>query len=830
MSSPHAAPSAQTSTTFGAQLRTLREAAGLTQEELAERAGLTSYAVSALERGRRQRPYPHTVRSLCDALGAGAQERALLLAAVPRRPAPAAGPSSAPPDPAPGDAPPTDGPVGAGPLEGQRQGDHRHDARLGVAPAQRPPSLRAADTRLLGRDDDIAALTGLLLQQERRLVTLTGTGGVGKSRLATSVVAQVAAEFPDGVAVVSLAPLSDPSAVLPAVARAFGGAVLEGPETEQLLADHLRPLRVLLVLDNLEHLLSAADQVAALVAHCPRLVVLVTSRAPLRVRGETEYPVQPLAVPPPAATDPDELTACAAVEVFVDRAQSVAPGFEVTPDNAPAVAALCRQLAGIPLALELAAARIRFLSPQALLSRLDDAMARAGGPDLPERQRTLRATFDWSYELLAPQEQRLLRLLSVFAGGCALEELEDVSARLGDGEPVLALLEVLCEHSLVVVSTDPDGQPRFGLLEPVAQYARSQQSAQERARARTAHAACFLALAERAAPEYQRGEQVTWLDRAEREDANTTAALHWALQQGDGETAGRLCWALWLFWWLRGRLVVGRRLTEAALPLEMSAEVRTRTTNTAACMAFALGDLAAAGPHWREAERLALAGEDAYGKGGATAGVGLVALAEGDLDTAERQFVRALPWAAQAGVYGDWLQSLVHVWLGTVHMLRGELDRADEAMRGGLQSARARGDRLTAYVALYNLSQLAVARGLHGVARDHLHEGIRLTEETGDLANLVYLLEQLAVVDGATGAPHRVAVLLGAAESVRDIVGAQTYGYYKPDEAQRRQAAADAQEQLGEDVYGDALDAGRTLSPDEATTYALTGTGVTAPH
>ena len=799
MTTPHAAASPQTSE-FGARLRSLREAAGLTQEELAERAGLTSYAVSALERGRRQRPYPHTVRSLCDALGSSPEDRALLLSAVPRR--------TVPPPP----APPADPAPAAVPV---------------VVPSPRVP---AAATRLLGRDEDVAALAELLVQQERRLVTLTGTGGVGKTRLAATVVEQVAGHFPDGAAMVSLAPLSDPSDVLPEIARAVGSAAAEGPQTEGPLAEHLCSLRLLLVLDNLEHLLEAAQQIADLVAQCPRLVVLVTSRAPLRVRGETEYPVAPLAVPRESDTDPAELSACAAVEVFVERARSVAPGFEVTDDNAPAVAALCRRLAGIPLALELAAARIRFLSPQALLSRLDDAMARAGGPDLPARQRTLRATFDWSYDLLAPQEQRLLRVLSVFAGGCTLEAVEDVSARLGDEESVLSVLEVLVEHSLVVVSTDPEGQPRFRLLEPVAQYARSLQSDAEQERVRTAHAACYLAFAELAAPEYQRGDQVVWLDRSEREDANYGAALHWSLQSRDGETAGRMSWALWLYWWLRGRLVVGRRLTEEALPLEMSPDVRVRTTNTAGCTAFALGDLQAAGQRWREAEALAQDGEDRYTRAGATAGVGLVALAEGDLDLAEEQFLRSLPYAEDTGIYGDWLCSLVHVWLGTVHLLRGDLDRADESMRRGLRSARRRGDRLTAYVALYNLSQLALARSQHSVARDHLHEGIRLTEETGDLANLVYFLEQLAVVDGATGETHRVAVLLGAADAVRDVAGSQTYGYYKPDEALRQQAAADAQALLGENVYGDVVDAGRTLSPQEAITYALTGTGAPAPR
>ena len=792
---------------FGLRLRTLREAAGLTQEELAEKAALTAYAVSALERGRRLRPYPHTVRSLADALQVSDEDRALLLSSIPPRTAPRPR-SPEPPAPSASSAP-----ADVSPRPGLRSG-----AGDGRAP------LPAAGIRLLGRDEELVALRRLLLEQDRRLVTLTGTGGVGKTSLAASLAAQVAPAFPDGVAVVSLAPLADPASVMPSVALAVGSPVLEGPDAARHLTEHLHPLRFLLVLDNLEHLLAAAEQVADLVARCPRLVVLVTSRAPLRVRDETEFPVQPLAVPAEAVRDPARVQACAAVAVFVDRARSVAPAFDVNDGNAAAVAALCRRLAGIPLALELAAARLRFLTPQALLSRLDDAMARAGGPDLPARQRTLRATFDWSYDLLAPAEQRLLLRLSVFCGGATLDALEDVSAQMGEQEAVLPSLEVLVEHSLVVAGTDRDGDPRFGLLEPVAQYARSRQTEAESAQLRAAHAACFLRLAERAAPEYLGAEQVTWLDRAEHEDANLTAALTWSLQSGDGETAGRLCWALWLFWWLRGRLLLGFRSAEQALELDMPPEVRTRTINTAAAMAFALGDLETAGSRWRQAEAMALEGPDRYVRAGATAGVGLVALAEGELTAAERQFRRALRWTEEQGVYGDWLQSLIHVWLGTVGMVTGELAGSVVEMQAGLTSARRRGDRLTAYVALYNLSQVAIAQGDHGSARNHLHEGVRLTEQTGDVANLAYFLEALAVVERATGDPRRVGVLVGAASAVRELTGTHVYGYYKPDEALLAASAAQALALLGEDAYGDALDAGRRLTPDGAIAYALSDT------
>jgi hypothetical protein len=384
---------------------------------------------------------------------------------------------------------------------------------------------------------------------------------------------------------------------------------------------------------------------------------------------------------------------------------------------------------------------------------------------------------------------------------------------------------VLVEHSLVIAGSDHEGGPRFSLLEPAAQYARSRQEPEESAAARAAHAAVFLAFAEEAATRYLGAEQVVWLDRSEREDANLTTAISGALASGDADTAGRLGWELWLFWWSRGRIGSGRRLMEQALTMEQSYEVRWMTANTAACMAFAQGDLETAQRRWSEARDMALADGDLLMRAQSTAGVGLTRLAVGDLAGAEELMRAAQPGLEAEGPHGDWLASLLHVWLGTVQMLGGALADASESMRLGLELARRRGDRLTAYIALYNLSQLAIGLGAFTTAREQLHEGVRLTQETGDLANLGYLLEALAVVENGSGDAHRVAVLLGAAEAVRDAAGSWVYGYYKPDPLLREKAAADALAALGEEVYGDALDAGRGLTSDEAVTYVLTGTG-----
>jgi tetratricopeptide (TPR) repeat protein len=270
-------------------------------------------------------------------------------------------------------------------------------------------------------------------------------------------------------------------------------------------------------------------------------------------------------------------------------------------------------------------------------------------------------------------------------------------------------------------------------------------------------------------------------------------------------------------------VLTGRRLMEQALHGEQSARVRWQTSNTVAAMAFALGDVGTAATSWSAARELAESLDDPLALAQSTAGVALVHLATGELDDAEQLLLASLPGLDLDDVYADWLVSLVHVWLGTVRMLRGNLDVAAESVERGLARARRRGDRLTAYIALYNLSLIALGRGEHEVAREHLHEGVRLTQETGDLANLGYLLESLAVVEGARGEQHRVGVLLGASDMVREAAGAWVYGYYKPDESMRAAAAATAQAELGEDVYGDVLDAGRSLTPDEAVTYVLTG-------
>lgn len=753
--------------TLGTVLRALREGAGLSQEELAERAGLSPHAISALERGTRTRPYPHTLRSLATALDLTDEQRAVLVAAVPAR-------------------------------------SSRQATAAAAAPV-RPRDLPVPATPLVGRDDDVSRVADLL--GTGRLVTLSGPGGVGKTRLALAVAARVRDRFAHGVTLVELAPLLEAPQVVAAVADAVDAVRDPARPVLDDVVDVLRGQHRLLVLDNLEHLLDAAPDVAALVESVPDLTVLTTSRAPLRVRGETEYGVEPLEVEEAPDGSPSP-----AARLLLDRAQRVSPGWGADSADAAHVNATCEQLAGLPLALELAAARARLLDPAALLDRLDGAL-RSGPRDLPPRQRTMRATLDWSNGLLDPAAQALLRLLGVFVGGTTLPDLEAVAARAGATYDVVTALESLVEHSLVVA--EPSG--RLRLLEPVAQYARDLlRETGEWDGAARAHAAHYLAVAEDNSSSYRNGGQVAALTRIDLETANLDAAAERSLAAGDVETPARMAWELWLYWWLRGRHDHGRRFAESALRRGegLADDVHARAALGAATMAFAMDDVEGAARWWRFS--VEHAGDVDEILSNSVAGEGLVALVEGDLALARDRFHRAVGHATAAGPEVEWTWALGHIWLGTVALLEGDADEAVRLVVEGLASARRRDDRLTSYIALYNLFQVELGRGDHDAARRHLEEGARLSLETGDQANLAYLLDAGAVLAAASGQHARVPLLLGAAQAIREAQGSRGYGYYRTDPATIEAAAAEARTHLGADRYDDALDTGRGLAPVDA--------------
>ena len=450
-------------------------------------------------------------------------------------------------------------------------------------PADFPP-LKTLDCRLnnlpvqptpfLGREQELAVIGGLLRREGVRLVTLTGPGGTGKTRLGLQVAADLSDLFASGVFFVNLAPISDPALVVPTIAETLIIREGIGQSLLERLQEELRQQQMLLLLDNFEQVVSAAEQVAALLTACPQLKVLVTSREVLHVRAEHEFPVPPLALPDPMhLPDLAALSQNAAVALFLQQTQAVKPDFQMTNANAHAIAELCARLDGLPLAIELAAARIKLLSPQALLARLSQRLAflTSTSRDVPARQQTLRNTIAWSYNLLDTQEQRLFQRLSIFVGGCTLEAVEAVSSGVGDGAgSVFDGVASLLDKSLLLQREQVQGEPRVEMLETLREYGLEAVEASGGMEVtQEAHAEYYLRLAEEAEPELAGQEQAVWLERLEREHDNLRAALWWFLEQGEAgqsmEMALRLAAALWRFWEYHSHWSEGGTFLERAL-------------------------------------------------------------------------------------------------------------------------------------------------------------------------------------------------------------------------------------------------------------------------
>ena len=468
---------------------------------------------------------------------------------------------------------------------------------LNATPNNLPPQL----TSFVGRAE-LASASDLLAKT--RLLTLTGPGGTGKTRLSLALAGDCVERYPDGAWFVPLAPVTDPELVPSAIAASIGLLAPNRPPIDRV-RDHLRDRTAVLVLDNFEQVVSGAPVVADLLRSAPKLTVIVSSRAPLRVAGEQEFPVPPLSLPPRGARDLETVMASEAVRLFVERAMAVRPDFALTADNAAHVAEIVRRLDGLPLAIELAAARIRLLSPAAMAQRLGDRLdlLAGGGRDLPERQRTLRGAIDWSYELLDAPDRCLFARLGVFAGGGPLESAEAVCGLEGDEQPldVLAGLERLAEQSLVRIALDAHDDVRFTMLETIREYALEKLDERGETRAlRDRHADAFLAFAEQTGePGADRGRR---LDELEDEHDNLRAALDHLIVIGDRDRASRLGFAAWRFWQMRGHILEGRRRMDAVLAMpgwEQPASIaRLRALEAAGGLAYWAGDMASASEHY----------------------------------------------------------------------------------------------------------------------------------------------------------------------------------------------------------------------------------------
>jgi predicted ATPase/transcriptional regulator with XRE-family HTH domain len=659
------------SASVGARLRHFRECAGLSQERLAERAGLGLSTLKALERDRRQRPHPHTLAVLADALGLAPADRAALLELA----------TGVTTQPAGVDHPP-------------------------AVPAARPVRPPVPLTALIGREAEVVQLKGLLepTTAATRLLTLVGPGGVGKTRLAVTVAAELAAVYPDGVVFVDLAPVRDPRLVPATIARALGLREGGGRSAHDLLLESLGERRVLLVLDNFEHLLGAGPVLAELLQACPRVTLLVTSRTALRLRAERRVPVGPLVMPPEDLASLDGVAAWPAVRLFVERAQAVAPDFAFDLSNAAAVAAVCRRLDGLPLAIELAAARVGLLQPAALLQRLERRLPLLtdGAVDLPERQQTLRSTLVWSHDLLGPPDRALFRRLAVFAGGWTLEAAEAVcgGAELASVD-VLGRLEVLADNSLVYRTRGTADEPRFSMLETIREFALEQLETTGEAEAvRARHFSWCLASAEAVEAELRGLRQQTVLARLSLEADNMRAALSWSLMRLrsptgalHGHAALRLGSALARFWSIRGSSVEGSRWLEqvlAAADANQPAGDPADTTAVRARVLLGLGWLYGDQGQFRRAQEcneasLALFRARNDDRGCYAALLNLAHLADyrGDADRSLALFTESAERARAAGARSQLGEALG--WLARARYRRGELAAARAAL---MESAR----------------------------------------------------------------------------------------------------------------------------------------------
>ncbi|HEX9032654.1 MAG TPA: helix-turn-helix domain-containing protein [Streptosporangiaceae bacterium] len=761
---------------FGAAVRALRRSASLTQEELAESAGISARTVSDVERGLRVTVHGDTARRLATALR---------LAGAHRQEFEALARGEAAPEP----------------------------------PEQEASGLPAMPTPLLGRSSELTAITTALLTPGTRLLTLTGPGGIGKTRLAIEAARRVRQYFGGGVFFVSLGEVKDASLVAPEVAKALGVPESRA-DLQGLLVRRLAAERALVVLDTLEHLTAAAPLVYAMMLGSEQAVFLLTSRSALRLRGEHQFPVPPLDLPAERdALTLADLSRWPATELFWKRALAARPGLAGDRSAATHVAEICRRLDGLPLAIELAAARVKHLPLPAIAAQLDDRLKllTGGSLDLPRRQRTIRDTVAWSHDLLEPEQARFFRRLAVFRGGWDLPSAEAVCAGSGDAGDVLDAISALVDQSLVVL--DPDHpQARYRMLDTIRDFAAHRLSqAGEADQAGSLHARNFLHLAEEAEPNLVRAGHDDWFRRLDLERANLRRAIEWLTGHGETVLAHRFTAALWRYWRQRGDFTEGRGWIEAvlAMPGDVPPGLRSRTVGAAAALAYPQGDFTRLAELAREATDLAQRGDDPIELRNALTLHGFVAVGQGRHREALEIFDRCVDLCRPGG--DSWQ-------LGTSHLNRGiallNLDRpgdADTDFVEGLGVYRRLGDEIFAARIVNLRAQAALALGDIDRADDLGRDALTAFARHGELQGIASALGTLAAAAAARNEPDRAASLAGTEAAISQSLASSDL----PDRVLTARLLAGAERTADAARWQAAWEAGRLMAVEAAVEYAL---------
>ena len=695
-----------------------------------------------------------------------------------------------------------------------------------------PNNLPVQATSFLGRDDEIAEVSELL--GSSRLVTLTGPGGTGKTRLSLQVAASVVDRYPDGVTFVPLGPISDVDLVLPTIAHEVGLSDRGGAQPMERLKAHLGERTALLVLDNFEQILGAGPAVAELLSAAPGLSVLVSSRSPLHVYGEREFPVPPLDVPDPARLPPlAALSQYESVALFVDRARAAVPTFAVTNENAPAVAELCVRLDGLPLAIELAAARIKLLTPQQMLDRLGQSLTllAGGSRDLPARQQTLRGAIEWSYDLLDDGDRRIFAAFALFVGGATFEAIDAVCV-----EPDLDVFECLSslvDKSLIRRTDAPGGEIRFSMLDTIREYAAERLAESgRRDELRDRHGTWYLELAERVQPSLMGPDKRLWLDRLTEEHDNLRAAHAWAIETGKPEIATRLVAALWRFWQMRGYLVEGLERTRAAIDLPDAAqhpECLVRALDAAGGLAYWTGDGQVASGFYERALGLQRQLGNRAGEAWTLYSLAFTDTYWGNL--AQQRFTperldRAAEHMREAiAIYreiGDrlgmaqalWGEANV-VWTQNPPVGSPEFQRARDDALEALEIFVEAGDTFMTGWCTYTLALLDLRTGDLPMAHERLATSLRIFRDAGDVTGYVLVLDALALHAERTGDRERAARLSGAVSNLERRTGT---GLNPPNRVALGFDPVPLRE--GPETAG-AWEEGTRMTADEAVDYAL---------